>query len=217
MIRRIVALIFILCFNAQNNRVFVLADASGSLGVTCNPASVDDFGTLSITPSILNYRSTNLLNPEQVNYQVINSADGVFSQYLFTHTDVISGLVTYTSSSPLTVIGSSKISNIRIQLSDNAGNNSVMCTLSITVNYNFAPAVDSMASLVINTNPGYPVLIDEYVLSISEKHNLSTWNMNWTNTDSTFNKGGKGIFERYLSGTGWISHSNSLPFPHVII
>ncbi|KAJ3413794.1 hypothetical protein HDV05_007545 [Chytridiales sp. JEL 0842] len=178
----------------------------------CGPANVDDFGTLVLTSSLLRVQADPSYNPSQISYQVTRSADGSIPA-TFTQDDVNQGAVTFVSNAPLATIGSSKPATITFIAADPTGQ-SVTCTMGVTINYNFAPTIEATSSLSITTTVGQPMLIDQGVLSMTEKHGLSTWNMNWTSVDTVFNRGGQGRIEYFTVANGWIPLPLTQPFPH---
>jgi hypothetical protein len=180
---------------------------------TCGPATVDDFGTLVITASLLRVNADPTYVARNISFLVTKSPDGSIPA-TFTQDDVNQGTVTFVSNAPLAQIGSSKSTSVTFIVTDPVGQTAT-CSMAITILYNFAPSLEATSSLTISTTVGQPVLIDNGILAVTEKHGLSMWNMNWTSIDTTFNRGGQGRIEYFTVANGWIPLPLTQPFPHV--
>ncbi|KAI9340827.1 hypothetical protein BDR26DRAFT_860943 [Obelidium mucronatum] len=182
--------------------------------VACGPATLEDYGFLPLTSTILSTKSSNpATDSTSITYSVLDSGQLIVSRTTFSQEAINNP--TKSTQNPIQVfapallikeINSNVATNITILVSDQFAN-TLTCYLTVTVKYTFAPFLNPASSLSIETVAGQPVIISASsspIFQILEKHSLSTWNLHLT-PSGTYSQGNYGILEYYSTNArSWL-------------
>ncbi|ORY42554.1 hypothetical protein BCR33DRAFT_718248 [Rhizoclosmatium globosum] len=183
----------------------------------CGPASVDDYGVLLITSTLLNTKSTNTAtNASTLVYTILDSGSLIVTPAQFTQATINTPpAVNPVQVAPQALLIKQINGNLQVNISLSVKDqfqNSATCSFTVTVNYNFAPYL-AISSPTITTVPNQPVVITSSIFKLMEKHGLSAWNLNLTYSWQGFSTQNYGYLEVYKQDAkSWIL----LPLTQVI-